>query len=152
MDARHGLRSFGSLSILAVFSGVGWCQVKTQDAVQGVIAAFKSANLVALGERHWAREDSEFRLKLIRDPAFGQTVTDIVIEFANPLYQDLLDRYVNGGLVPSTDLRKIWQDTTQPMRQGSSAPTSNHIWPSPEAGENGHGFWPCPLANQALIH
>jgi uncharacterized iron-regulated protein len=88
--------------------------MKTQDAVQCVIAAFNSANLVALGERHWAREDSEFRLKLIRDPPFAQTVTDIVIEFANPLYQDLLDRYVNGGVAPSTDLRKIWQDTTQP--------------------------------------
>jgi len=59
--------------------------MKTQDAVQGVIGAFKGANLVALGERHWAREDSEFRLKLIRDPAFAATVTDIVIEFANPL-------------------------------------------------------------------
>lgn len=114
MDVRHGLRSFRSLSILTVFCGVGWCQMKTQDAVQGVIAAFKSANLVALGERHWAREDSEFRLKLIRDPAFAQTATDVVIEFANPLYQSLLDRYMNGGVVPSTDLRKIWQDTTQP--------------------------------------
>lgn len=88
--------------------------MKTQDALQNVIDAFKSANLVALGERHWAREDSEFRLKLIRHPAFAQTVTDVVVEFANPLYQDLLDRYVNGGAVPSTDLRKIWQDTTQP--------------------------------------
>jgi len=88
--------------------------MKTQDAVQGVIDAFKSANLVALGERHWAREDSEFRLKLIRNPAFAQTVTDVVVEFANPLYQDLLDRYMNGEAVLSTDLRKIWQDTTQP--------------------------------------
>ena len=88
--------------------------MKMQDAVQDVIGAFKSANLVAVGERHWAREDSEFRLKLIRNPAFAQTVTDIVIEFANPLYQDLLDRYVNGEVVLSTDVRRIWQDTTQP--------------------------------------
>jgi hypothetical protein len=88
--------------------------MKTQDAVQGVIDAFKSANLVALGERHWAREDSEFRLKLIRNPAFARTVTDVVVEFANPLYQDLLDRYMNGEAVLSIDVRKIWQDTTQP--------------------------------------
>jgi uncharacterized iron-regulated protein len=45
---------------------------------------------------------------------FAQTVTDVVIEFANPLYQDLLDRYVNEEAVRSTDLPKIWQDTTQP--------------------------------------
>jgi hypothetical protein len=78
-----------------------------QDAVQGIIGAFKSANLGALGERHWAGEDSEFRLKLIRNPAFAQTITDIVVEFANPLYQDFLDRYVRGEAVPAADLRKI---------------------------------------------
>ena len=83
-------------------------------AIQGAISAFQSANLVALGERHWAREDSEFRLKLIRDPAFARTVNCIVIEFANPLYQDLLDDYVHGAQVASADLRKIWQNTTQP--------------------------------------
>jgi hypothetical protein len=88
--------------------------MKTQDAVQDVIGAFESANLVSIGERHWAREDSGFRLKLIRDPAFSRIVTDVVIEFANPLYQDFLDRFVNGEAVTPTDLRKIWQDTTQP--------------------------------------
>ena len=51
---------------------------------------------------------------MIRHPAFVQTATDIVIEFANPLYQDLLDRYLNGEAVLPTDLRKIWRDTTQP--------------------------------------
>ena len=84
------------------------------DAVQGVISAFQRANLVALGERHWAREDSAFRLQVIRDPAFAECATDVVIEFANPLYQGLLNRYVNGEAVPSTSLRKIWQETTQP--------------------------------------
>jgi hypothetical protein len=88
--------------------------MKKPDAVEDVIGAFKDANLVALGERHWAREDSEFRLKLIRHPAFVETVTDVVIEFANPLYQDLLDRYISCEAVLTTDVRKIWQDTTQP--------------------------------------
>lgn len=73
MGASYGLRPFESLSIFVLLGGVGRCQMKTQDAVQDVIGAFKSANLVALGERHWAREDSEFRLKLIRHPAFAQT-------------------------------------------------------------------------------
>jgi hypothetical protein len=98
--------------------------MKTQDAVEDVIAAFKGANLVALGERHWAREDSEFRLKLIRHPAFAQIATDVVIEFANPLYQDLLDRFVNGEPVLPTELRRIWQDTTQPS-----------AWDSPVYGD-----------------
>ncbi|HTX37274.1 MAG TPA: hypothetical protein VME43_19740 [Bryobacteraceae bacterium] len=84
------------------------------DAVRDVIAAFASANLVALGERHGAREDAEFRLKLIRDPAFAPAVDDIVIEFANALHQDLLDRFVQGADVAAAELSKIWRDTAQP--------------------------------------
>jgi hypothetical protein len=59
-----------------------------------VLAAFDSANLVALGERHWAREDSQFRLALIRNLA--QKVNDIVVEFGNPRYQALPDSFVDG--------------------------------------------------------
>lgn len=55
-----------------------------------MLAAFDSVNLVALGERHWAREDSQFRFALVRNPAFAQKVNDIVVEFANPLYQAVL--------------------------------------------------------------
>jgi hypothetical protein len=85
-----------------------------RDAAKEAIGAFDSANLVALGERHWAREDSQFRLKLIRDPAFAQAVDDIVVEFANPLHQHLLDDFVNGAAVPPAEVAKIWRDTTQP--------------------------------------
>ena len=43
----------------------------TVDPVRAVIAAFDRVNLVGLGERHSSLEDSEFRLKLIRDPDFA---------------------------------------------------------------------------------
>ncbi len=85
-----------------------------KDPVKTVIAAFDRVNLVALGERHWAREDAQFRLSLIQNPAFARKVNDIVIEFGNPLYQAALDRFVYGEEVPSAELRKVWQDTTQP--------------------------------------
>jgi hypothetical protein len=114
MGDRRITRPFASLLIFVLLGDVSRGQMKTHDAVQDVIGAFKSANLVALGERHWAREDSEFRLRLIRDPAFALAVNDIVVEFANPLYQNLLDRFVNGEAVNPAQLRKVWQDTTQP--------------------------------------
>jgi hypothetical protein len=79
-----------------------------------VIAAFDRANLVALGERHWTIEDSQFRLNLIRRPAFARAVNDIVIEFGNPRYQPLLDRFIEGESVPAADLQLVWRDTTQP--------------------------------------
>src|SRR5262245_41998478 len=84
------------------------------SAVNGLLAAFDRASVVALGEKHWGREDAEFRLSLIRHPVFAQKVDDIIIEFANPLHQDVLDRFISGADVDSSDLRKVWQDTTQP--------------------------------------
>lgn len=85
-----------------------------RDPIESVLAAFDRANLVALGERHWAREDSEFRLALVRQPAFAEKVNDIVVEFANPLYQDVLDRFVAGQSVIAEELQHVWRDTTQP--------------------------------------
>jgi hypothetical protein len=79
-----------------------------------ILDAFDGANLVALGERHWSRQHSEYRKALIRDPAFAREVNDIVIEFGNPLHQAVLDRYVNGEDVAAADLRRVWQDTTGP--------------------------------------
>jgi hypothetical protein len=85
-----------------------------QNPVESVLGAFDTANLVGLGERHWAREDSQFRLALVRNPTFAQTVNDIVVEFANPLYQAVLDRFVDGQSVAAEELQQVWRDTTQP--------------------------------------
>ena len=90
MGARRGLRPRVSVDSL-LFGGVGGSDENAKTPYRASSDAFKIANRVALGDRHWAREDSEFRLKLIRNPAFLQTVTDIVVKFANPLYQDFLD-------------------------------------------------------------
>jgi uncharacterized iron-regulated protein len=94
----------------------------TRDAVRMVIAEFDRANLVGLGERHWSREDSEFRLQVIRDPDFSKSVNDIVIEFGNPLYQAVLDRYIGGEDVPHSELSKVWELTTQ---------SNSSVWRSP---------------------
>jgi hypothetical protein len=85
-----------------------------EGSVNAVVSIFDRLRLVAVGERHWAREDAQFRLSLIKSPAFARNVNDIVIEFGNPLSQTVLDRFVNGDDVPSAELRKVWQDTTQP--------------------------------------
>src|SRR5260370_384013 len=77
---------------------------KMRKAARTLIAAFDRVNLVALGERHWAREDSQFRLGLIQQSAFAQKAGEIVIEFGNPLYQAVLDSFVSGDNVRSVDL------------------------------------------------
>jgi hypothetical protein len=42
--------------------------------VRTILEAFDRPNLLALGERHWSRQDSEFRIALIRDPAFAGNI------------------------------------------------------------------------------
>jgi hypothetical protein len=77
--------------------------------VQAVIAAFDRVNLVALGERnHLSVKEFEFRLRLIQDPAFARKVNDIVIEFANPIHQSILDRFVEGENIPREALDPVW--------------------------------------------
>jgi hypothetical protein len=54
-------------------------------------------------------------MSLVRNPRFAGAVNDIVVETGNALYQDVMDRFVNGESVPEASLRRIWQNTTQPF-------------------------------------
>src|SRR5207249_7620718 len=77
------------------------------------------------GVLRWAEIGSVVVLKragVIRDPEFSRKVNDIVIEFGNPLYQTVLDRFVDGDDVPYAELSKVWQMTTQ---------RGNGVWDSP---------------------
>jgi hypothetical protein len=86
------------------------------DPTVGIIEAFHSHSVVALGEGdHGNAPGHAFRLALIRDPRFLASVNDIVVEFGNALYQETMDRFVNGEDVPYGALRKVWENTTQPF-------------------------------------
>src|ERR1700693_1135603 len=69
------------------------------DAVRNIIAAFKQHPIVVIGEAHWLRQPNDFYVRLVRDPAFQETVQDIVIEFASQNNQPLLDRYISGEII-----------------------------------------------------
>ena len=84
-------------------------------AVDGILDAFRTYPIVALSEGdHGSEQAHAFRLSLIRDPRFAAVVNDIVVEFGSALYQDVIDRFVRGENVPDADLRRVWQNTTQP--------------------------------------
>ena len=84
------------------------------DPIDAVVGAFRSSPIVALGEGgHGNEQGHALRLALLRDPRFAEMATDIVVEFGNARYQDLVDRFVGGADVPTSDLRKVWQDTSQ---------------------------------------
>jgi hypothetical protein len=83
------------------------------EAIGGILEAFKTHQLVALSDAHGNEQAHAFLLSLVRDPRFASAVDDIVVEFGNSRYQDLMDRFIRGEDVPYESLRRVWQDTTQ---------------------------------------
>ena len=84
------------------------------EPVAAILAAFERDPIVAIGDPHDNEQAHEFRLSLIRDPRFAATVDDIVVEWGNARYQDVMDRFVGGDDVSDAELRQVWQNTTQP--------------------------------------
>src|SRR5438132_2084297 len=87
------------------------------EPIPAIVEAFRSHAVVALGDDHGNEQDHAFRLSLIRDRKFEATVNDIVVEFGNARYQDLMDRFVHGEEVPYESLRQVWLNTTQPVQE-----------------------------------
>jgi Haem-binding uptake, Tiki superfamily, ChaN len=78
-----------------------------------VVDALRKNPIVALGEVHGNEQCQHFRLALLRDTRVTDLVNDIVVEFGNAKYQDVVDSFVAGGNVGDAELRHVWQDTTQ---------------------------------------
>jgi hypothetical protein len=83
------------------------------DAITTILDAFRTHSVVGLEEEHDDEGSHAFRLSLLRDPRFPIVVNDILVEFGNSLYQDLLDRFIGGEPVADENLKKVWQNTTQ---------------------------------------
>src|SRR4051812_19493877 len=82
------------------------------DPISTILDAFRTHEIVTLTDPHGNVQVQTFILALIRDPRFGQSVNDIVIETASARYQDVIDRYVRGDDVPRSSLRRAWEDHT----------------------------------------
>lgn len=76
--------------------------------VRALVGAFDHVDVLALGEDHGRRIDSELRIALVRHPAFAQKVRSIVVEFGSVTEQPTLDRYIRGENVSSTALSRVW--------------------------------------------
>ncbi len=83
------------------------------DAITTILDAFRTHPVVGLEEEHADEGSHAFRLSLIRDPRFLLVVNDILVEFGNSRYQDIVDRFIGGEPVADENLRKVWQNTTQ---------------------------------------
>jgi hypothetical protein len=83
------------------------------DAIADTLLdVFDKVDVVALGEAHRRKQDSDLRIALVRHPDFPKKVRNIIVEFANSRYQPVLDRYIGGENVPLAQLQPVWQDTS----------------------------------------
>ncbi len=87
--------------------------VGLEAITETLLGLFDNVDVVALGEAHRRKPDSDLRIALVRHPDFPKRVHNIVVEFANSRYQPTLDRYIHGENVPLVELQRVWQDTTQ---------------------------------------
>jgi hypothetical protein len=77
--------------------------------VRTLIAAFDHADVLALGEDHGQRRESDLRIALVRHPDFAKKVRSILVEFGSASQQSTLDRYVRGEEVPIAQLEPVWK-------------------------------------------
>lgn len=81
------------------------------DPIEGIRAALDRHFLIALGENHSHEQFYAWLETLLRDPGIQERVDDIVVEYGNAMYQDVLDRYIRGDEAPLEEVRRIWRDT-----------------------------------------
>jgi hypothetical protein len=79
-----------------------------------LLDAFRSNVVVAMSEGagHGDQQWHALLRSLIRDKRLSEVVNDIVVEFGNARYQDVMDRFIVGEDVPDNVLRQVWQNTT----------------------------------------
>lgn len=94
-----------------------------QSALQGLLDAMGKYLLVGLGEAHLLQEQHDFIQALLHHPALPGKINDIVVEFGNALYQDIIDRFVLGQPVSNSELRQVWRNTT--------VTGANPVWDAP---------------------
>ena len=106
-----------SLSCLVVFLAAGPRRPRENDryaeVVQQILDAWKTADVVCLGEDHGRKYDSDLRLALVRHSAFPRVVRVIVVESVNPVHQAWLDRFILDGTTMSREeLAVVWRDAS----------------------------------------
>ena len=92
------------------------------EIVRTLISAFDQVDVLALGEVHGRKADSDLRIALVRHPDFATKVRYIVVEFGSTTEQATLDRYIRGENISGAQLAQVWKTTTQ---------AANGVWEDP---------------------
>src|SRR4030095_9374368 len=91
---------------------------------QTLISVFDQVDIVALGEDHGRKLDSDLRIAVVRHPDFARKVRSIVVEFGSTTEQSILDRYTRGENVSRAQVEQGWKTTTQERKRVWAYPVS----------------------------
>lgn len=98
-----------------VFAQDQFCKPGYAAAADSVAAQFDTHQFVFMGSTHGWKKQHDFQLCLLSRPAFQRRVTDVMVEWANPVYQDLVDRYlIKLEAIPIDSLAPVWINTDAP--------------------------------------
>jgi hypothetical protein len=115
---------------LAVLPATAWAQdapgsefacpsTALAQVADSVAAAFDTHRFAFIGSTHGGKKPHAFLLCLPSRPAFQRRVTDVLVEWGNPVHQALVDRYLLKLDPVSIDsLRPVWFDTDAPQLWG----------------------------------
>ena len=88
-------------------------KARLQGIVEGIVSKWAKFDVVCLGEGHGSKDDSNLRIALIEHPDFLRKVNVVIVEFADSVHQDILDRLaLEGEDIPREKLRAVWKDTS----------------------------------------
>src|SRR5262245_45478367 len=96
-------------------SGPATSRATLEAAADSVAAAFDTHQFVFIGSTHGGKKVQDFLMCLLSRPALQRRVTDVLVEWGNPVHQKLVDRYLlNLEDISIETLRPTWFDTDAP--------------------------------------
>lgn len=92
-----------------------FCPPGQAAVADSVATQFDTHQFVFMGSTHGWKKQHDFQLCLISRPAFQKRVTDVMVEWGNPVYQNLVDRYLlTLEPIPIDSLAPVWVNTDAP--------------------------------------
>ena len=92
-----------------------FCSPGQAAVADSVAAAFDTHQFVFMGSTHGWKKQHDFQLCLLSRPAFQRRDADVMVEWGNPVYQDLVDRYLlKLEPIPIDSLTPVWVNTDAP--------------------------------------
>ena len=119
LSLRSGIRAGVALLVLGVAHPVCaqdvFCPPGYAAVADSLAAQFDTHQFVFMGSTHGWKKQHDFQLCLLSRSAFQQRVTDVMVEWGNPVYQDLVDRYLlTLEPIPIDSLAPVWINTDAP--------------------------------------